>query len=218
MNEEDTNSSSRIFIKILFQELAEYMGLGKLNQRLKDPTLQGHFAGLFPRDSPKNTRFSINFFTSIGLGGLTDELREHLKNLPKNMPAANKEDSSGSSSDSSSSSSSESESSESSEDENRKRKTNYKRNSSQEGDRERSRRRRVERKPSEERQERRRKDYEWVKSRYEDNINALKDRKRAFERSREDRTRVKEEKRSRIKDEDRTRERRSERNRDRQRS
>lgn len=37
LNEEDTNSSSRIFIKILFQELAEYMGLGKLNARLKDP-------------------------------------------------------------------------------------------------------------------------------------------------------------------------------------
>lgn len=37
MTEEDTNSSSRIFIKILFQELAEYMGLGNFNQRLKDP-------------------------------------------------------------------------------------------------------------------------------------------------------------------------------------
>ena len=29
--------SSRVFIKILFQELAEYMGLPKLNERLKDP-------------------------------------------------------------------------------------------------------------------------------------------------------------------------------------
>lgn len=29
------------------------------------------FEGLLPRDNPKNTRFSINFFTSIGLGGLT---------------------------------------------------------------------------------------------------------------------------------------------------
>lgn len=37
LNEEDTTSSSRIFVKILFQELAEYMGLGKLNDRLKDP-------------------------------------------------------------------------------------------------------------------------------------------------------------------------------------
>ena len=37
LTEEDTTSSSRIFLKILFQELAEYMGLSKLNLRLKDP-------------------------------------------------------------------------------------------------------------------------------------------------------------------------------------
>jgi hypothetical protein len=34
-------------------------------------TMQVAFDGLFPRDDPKNTRFAINFFTSIGLGGLT---------------------------------------------------------------------------------------------------------------------------------------------------
>ncbi len=34
-------------------------------------TLQSFFEGLFPRDNPRNTRFAINFFTSIGLGGLT---------------------------------------------------------------------------------------------------------------------------------------------------
>lgn len=116
LNEEDTTSSSRIFIKILFQELAEYMGLGKLNTRLKDGTLQSSFAGLFPRDNPRNTRFAINFFTSIGLGGLTDELREHLKNAPKLMPppVEVKEQKGGSSDGSSSSSSSDSSSSDSS--------------------------------------------------------------------------------------------------------
>lgn len=75
LNEDDTTSSSRIFIKILFQELAEYMGLGKLNAKLKDDVLVESIAGLFPKDNPRNTRFSINFFTSIGLGGLTDDLR-----------------------------------------------------------------------------------------------------------------------------------------------
>jgi len=34
---------------------------------------------MFPLDNPKNTRFSINYFTSIGLGALTEEMREHLK-------------------------------------------------------------------------------------------------------------------------------------------
>uniref|UniRef100_A0A8C5PA59 Pre-mRNA-splicing factor CWC22 homolog n=1 Tax=Leptobrachium leishanense TaxID=445787 RepID=A0A8C5PA59_9ANUR len=83
LSEETTTSSSRIFVKIFFQELCEYMGLPKLNARLKDLTLQPFFEGLLPMDNPKNTRFAINFFTSIGLGGLTDELREHLKNAPK---------------------------------------------------------------------------------------------------------------------------------------
>ncbi|XP_012288088.1 pre-mRNA-splicing factor CWC22 homolog [Orussus abietinus] len=133
LNEEDTTSSSRIFIKILFQELSEYLGLSKLNQRVKDITLQRAFDGLFPRDDPKNTRFAINFFTSIGLGGLTDDLREHLKSRPKPVlvPSVIKESeeessstvsSSTSSSSSNSSESSESSDSSSSEEEKKKKK------------------------------------------------------------------------------------------------
>ena len=34
-------------------------------------SMQEAFQGLFPKDNPKNTRFAINFFTSIGLGGIT---------------------------------------------------------------------------------------------------------------------------------------------------
>ncbi|KAL4421935.1 hypothetical protein ABPG77_007877 [Micractinium sp. CCAP 211/92] len=87
LTEDDTTSSSRIFIKILFQELAETLGLVALNRRLNDPTCQDWFDGVFPKDSPRNMRFSINFFTSIGLGGLTDRMREILKNLPKMLAA-----------------------------------------------------------------------------------------------------------------------------------
>ena len=54
-----------IFISFT-QELAEYMGMVKLNARFRDPTFQIYFEGLFPRDDPVNTRFAINFFTSIG--------------------------------------------------------------------------------------------------------------------------------------------------------
>ncbi|ETI22716.1 pre-mRNA-splicing factor cwc22 [Cladophialophora carrionii CBS 160.54] len=83
LNEEETTSSSRIFIKILFQDLAEALGIPKLQERFKDDILRGSFTGLFPTDTPRNTRFSINYFTSIGMGALTEEMREHLKNLPK---------------------------------------------------------------------------------------------------------------------------------------
>lgn len=91
--------------------------------------MQESFNGLFPRDNPKSTRFAINFFTSIGLGGLTDELREHIKTVrakespditiipPTEKPtkqievSSSSSDSSSSSSDSSSSSSDTSDSS-----------------------------------------------------------------------------------------------------------
>ncbi|KAH7354460.1 pre-mRNA-splicing factor cwc22 [Plectosphaerella cucumerina] len=83
LNEDETTSSSRIFIKILFQHLAEELGMPKLQARMKDEMLQPSLAGLFPRDNARNIRFSINYFTSIGMGALTEESREYLKNMPK---------------------------------------------------------------------------------------------------------------------------------------
>lgn len=57
------------------------MGLVKLNERLAEPSLQEYFTGIFPTDSMANMRFSINFFTSIGLGGITDRQRELYKQV-----------------------------------------------------------------------------------------------------------------------------------------
>ncbi|RKP19251.1 MA3-domain-containing protein, partial [Rozella allomycis CSF55] len=79
LNEEETTSASRIFIKVLFQDLCESLGLKKLKERLSDPFMQEFFTGIFPKENPRNTRFSINYFTSIGLGGITDDMREFLK-------------------------------------------------------------------------------------------------------------------------------------------
>ncbi|XVF65836.1 hypothetical protein PTKIN_Ptkin09bG0282800 [Pterospermum kingtungense] len=133
LTEEDTTSSSRIFIKILFQELSEHLGIRRLNERLSDPTMQDSCESIFPRDNPKNTRFSINFFTSIGLGGITENMREYLKNMPRlimqqqkaaseSEPESEPSDESGSSSPSDSeSASSESESDSSSPDESERR-------------------------------------------------------------------------------------------------
>ncbi|KAI8823010.1 armadillo-type protein [Fimicolochytrium jonesii] len=122
LTEADTTSSSRIFIKILFQDLVEAFGLKNLDNRLRDPSMivqvntpggyvtRGVFEGLFPKDNPRNTRFAINYFTSIGLGGLTEDLREFLKNAPKLIMAQQQEVESDS--DSSTSSDSDSDSSE----------------------------------------------------------------------------------------------------------
>lgn len=66
LTQESTTSSCRIFIKCLFLELSENMSLPVLKKKLNDPELKEYLTGLFPTDQPKNTRFSINFFQSIG--------------------------------------------------------------------------------------------------------------------------------------------------------
>uniref|UniRef100_A0A0B7JRS3 Pre-mRNA-splicing factor CWC22 n=1 Tax=Bionectria ochroleuca TaxID=29856 RepID=A0A0B7JRS3_BIOOC len=83
LNEDETTSSSRIFIKILFQHIAEETGMPKLKAKLTDDMVRPSLEGLFPRDNPRNIRFSINYFTSIGMGLLTEESREYLQNMPK---------------------------------------------------------------------------------------------------------------------------------------
>jgi len=88
LTEEETTSSSRIFVKILFQDLQEQMGLKTLVERLKDPYYQESFEGIFPRTNPKDIRFSINYFTSIGMGGVTEDMRAALQNIPKPEPVA----------------------------------------------------------------------------------------------------------------------------------
>lgn len=93
LNEEETTSSSRIFIKILFEDMSQALGMKTLAERLREDALQPSLDGIFPRDDPKNTRFAINFFTAIQMGVLTEDMREFLKNLPKPAPPVIKEDS-----------------------------------------------------------------------------------------------------------------------------
>ncbi|RCV32782.1 hypothetical protein SETIT_7G030500v2 [Setaria italica] len=75
VTEEDTTSSLRIFIKVLFQDLGEQLGIRKLSEKVNDEDTEVRDA-LFPRDCARNTRFAINFFTVIGLGGVTESARK----------------------------------------------------------------------------------------------------------------------------------------------
>jgi pre-mRNA-splicing factor CWC22 len=79
----------------------------------------------------QNARFSINFFTSIGLGALTEDLRQFLKEAPKLLIEKKYAEllaqaQAGSSSDSSSSDDESSSSSSSSSEEDRKKKRKHK--------------------------------------------------------------------------------------------
>ena len=81
LTESETTSSTRIFIKILFQDLVENLGLNALVERVKDERFADALSGIFPSDSIDNMKFSINFFTAIGLGQLTVEQRHRLNDF-----------------------------------------------------------------------------------------------------------------------------------------
>ena len=66
--------------------MSENLGVTALAKKLReDEDIRPFLGGLFPRDTVENARFAINFFTSIGLGALTEELREFIKDAPKLM-------------------------------------------------------------------------------------------------------------------------------------
>jgi pre-mRNA-splicing factor CWC22 len=77
--EDDMMSSSHIFVKIMMQEMMEGMGLKSLAERFKIFEVKRGCEGKFLMYVPKNTRFAINYFTSIGLGMIMEEMREYLK-------------------------------------------------------------------------------------------------------------------------------------------
>ena len=78
LTEEDTTASTRIFLKIVFQDLSENMGLQGLTDRIQDDRFAGALSGIFPTNDLVHMRFSVNFFTAIGLGGLTSDLRRRI--------------------------------------------------------------------------------------------------------------------------------------------
>ena len=75
LTEESTTASQRIFLKALFQGLAEAMGIGSVCNRLRDPKLQDYTQGLFPKDALRHTRFAADFYEQVGVGAIGDELR-----------------------------------------------------------------------------------------------------------------------------------------------
>jgi len=65
INEDDTTGSSRIFVKIMMQEVTESMGLPTLKERFVDPEIKALCTGMFPLDNLKNMHCSINYITSV---------------------------------------------------------------------------------------------------------------------------------------------------------
>ncbi|GJN36869.1 hypothetical protein PR202_gb25768 [Eleusine coracana subsp. coracana] len=76
VTEEDTTSSARIFLKVVFQDLADQLGIRMLSMKMNNDS---RCVTLSSRETvPGTTRFAINFFTAIGLGGVTESARSLL--------------------------------------------------------------------------------------------------------------------------------------------
>ena len=63
------------------QEIAGNLGVSNLVAMLKDK--EKCVQGLFPKTSIDDARFAVNFYTSIGLGAVTEDLRSYLDEAPK---------------------------------------------------------------------------------------------------------------------------------------
>lgn len=88
--ESSTTPESRIFLKFMFQKFMEDVGIDTMKQvLLENQNVSSRIQFLLPTnvssfDNLEDLRFSINFFTSIGLGFLTDKMRDSLKYIENN--------------------------------------------------------------------------------------------------------------------------------------
>lgn len=99
VSEEKTTSAGRVFLKFLFQQMVEELGVAELKAICSDDLVKHRLRGMFPvvdvtRADANHIMFSINYFTAIGLGVLTEEMREVLKLLPEDRGRSRSRDSS----------------------------------------------------------------------------------------------------------------------------
>ncbi|KAF7330936.1 Pre-mRNA splicing factor [Mycena venus] len=77
INEDDTTSSSRIFVKIMMTEMTESMGLKTVAERFKDPEIRRGCEGMFPRRQEMRDRSSRERYCKISLGTTVEHVRSH---------------------------------------------------------------------------------------------------------------------------------------------
>lgn len=84
LTQDDTDSSQRILLKFVFSKMLEELGMDKLEIRVEEPYIKKYLNGMFPESGdPEHLRFAINYFTALGLGRLTEKMRESLEAIPE---------------------------------------------------------------------------------------------------------------------------------------
>lgn len=79
ITEEGSTPPLRIFVKFMFQQLVFELGIEQLQAWLAQPDVVEGTRNMFPLEDADDTRYSINYFTAIGLGVLTEGMRAHLE-------------------------------------------------------------------------------------------------------------------------------------------
>lgn len=77
-----TTSAQRILLKFVFMRIMNEIGENEFNLRISEEYIQPYIEGIFPHNNAENVKFSINYFTAIGLGKITEQMRTILKDLP----------------------------------------------------------------------------------------------------------------------------------------
>ena len=72
MSPETTTAAARMFLKIVLKSIAEHIGVDNMATEFQKEETRKAFEGLFPLDNPSDLRFAINYYTTIGLGKLTE--------------------------------------------------------------------------------------------------------------------------------------------------
>lgn len=63
--------------------MTENLGLKLFVKKItEDEIIRPHLNGLFPKNSVDSATFAVNFYTSIGLGAITEDLRAFIKDAP----------------------------------------------------------------------------------------------------------------------------------------
>ncbi|OHS97553.1 hypothetical protein TRFO_36202 [Tritrichomonas foetus] len=78
LTEEDTNSPQRVFIRILFEELAKNMSHDGIIRKLRDPDVVGWTSGVFLTDTLDHAEFSSEYFSAIGLDFICEGLHHEI--------------------------------------------------------------------------------------------------------------------------------------------
>ena len=75
LTEIDTNSSQRIFIRHLWEELSKEMSHPKIIKKLNEPEIIEFTKNIFLIDNLENAEFVVEFFNIINLGFLCDKIK-----------------------------------------------------------------------------------------------------------------------------------------------